>query len=87
MGMSKRLQVLFDDKEYQRIQRLARLRGMTTSDWVREATRRAAEQEPQIDRGKKLGAIRAAAAHAFPTANIDEMLNEIDRGRDLGLDE
>jgi hypothetical protein len=32
-----------------------------------------------------LAAIRAAAACAYPTGNITEMLAEIDRGRDMGM--
>jgi transposase len=32
------------------------------------------------DRARKLAAVRAAARHSFPTADIDEMLAEIGRG-------
>jgi hypothetical protein len=37
------------------------------------------------DTDKKLAVVRAAAQHAFPTAEIDQMLAEIHRGA-LGQD-
>ena len=64
---------------------VARARGMTVSEWVRQALREASREEPSAGQGRKLAAIRTAAACSFPTADIDEMLAEIDRGRDLGL--
>ena len=86
MGMSKRLQVLLDEPQYRGLVRIARARGMTISEWVRHALREAAREEPSVDRGRKLAAIRAAAACSFPTGDIDTMLAEIDRGRDMGID-
>jgi len=35
----------------------------------------------KIQRAAKLDAIQAASRHAFPTADIDQMLAEIARGR------
>jgi hypothetical protein len=84
--MSKRMQVLLDEPEYRRVVRIARARGMTVSEWVRHALREAAREEPTVDRGRKLAAIRAAAACSFPTGDIDEMLADIERGRALGID-
>jgi hypothetical protein len=78
--MTKRLQVLFDDDELRDIQRLARHRRMTTAEWVRRSLRAARDAESGADVGQKLTAIRVAAAHAFPTADIDVMLDEIERG-------
>ena len=78
--MTKRLQVLFDDDELREIQRLARRGRMTTAEWVRRSLRSAREAEGGADVGQKLAAVRAAAAHAFPTADIDVMLREIEHG-------
>ncbi len=78
--MTKRLQVLFEDDELRDIQRLARARRMTTAEWVRTALRAAREAEAGADVGQKLAAIRTAAAFDFPTADIDAMLAEIERG-------
>jgi hypothetical protein len=74
------MQVLIDDAEYRRIQRVARRQGMTLAEWVRKALRAAYREEPLGDRDKKLAAVRAAAAHEFPTADIDQMLGEIAAG-------
>lgn len=78
--MSKRLQVVLDGAEYQRIQRLARRQGTTVSEWVRVALRGAARAQPLGAPERKLAAVRAAAEHRFPTADIDQMLDEIERG-------
>jgi hypothetical protein len=73
-------QGLFEEIEYARIQRQARERGLTMAQWVREAVREAYRRQPAGDLDRKLGAVRAAVAHEFPTADIDEMLEEIERG-------
>jgi hypothetical protein len=78
--MSKRLQVLLDDAELRELRRVARARRMTVAAWVRQTLRDGRRREPVIDTGQKLMAIRRAAAHAFPTADIDEMLSDIERG-------
>lgn len=80
MSMSKRLQVLLDEGELRDIQRLARAQRMTVAEWVRGALRAARRREPLGDTGKKLEVVRSAVRHAFPTADIDVMLGEIDRG-------
>ena len=76
----KRMQVLIDEAEYRRIQRVARRHGMTLAEWVRQALRTAFREEPLGGQDKKLASVRAAAAHEFPTADIDQMLDEIARG-------
>jgi hypothetical protein len=78
--MSKRLQVLLDERELRQIQRIARARRLTVAEWVRQALRAASRQEPLADAGKKLEVVRGAARHAFPTADIDQMLQEVERG-------
>lgn len=78
--MSKRLQVAFDDTEYRDLVRAARKSGLTMSQWVREALRAARRLEPERDAGKKLSAVREAARHSYATADIDQMLAEIESG-------
>lgn len=78
--MSKRLQVLLDDKEMRDIQRTAKRQQVTVAEWVRQALRAAQRQVPLTDAKKKLGVVRAAARHDFPTGDIDQMLREIDQG-------
>jgi hypothetical protein len=52
---------------------------MTVAEWVRQALRAARNSEAQSDAGKKLQAVRAAAEHNFPTADIGEMLRQVER--------
>jgi hypothetical protein len=78
--MSKRLQVLLEDREFREIQRIAQGRRMTVAEWVRQALRAASRREPLGDAGKKLEVVRAAARHAFPIGDIGQVLEEIERG-------
>lgn len=78
--MSKRLQVLLEERELREIQRAARAQRMTVAEWVRQALRAARRGEPKTDAKKKREAIQAAARHSFPTADIDQMLAEIESG-------
>lgn len=84
MPMTKRLQVLLDDEELAEIQELARRRHLTTAAWVREALRRARDGALYPEAGRKLRAVREAAAHAYPSGDVDEMLAEIERGYGTG---
>jgi hypothetical protein len=78
--MSKRLQVILDDQEMREVRHAARLKRMTVAEWVRQAIRTARRREPAVDPRKKLEAVRLAASHSFPTADIGRMLDEIERG-------
>ena len=78
--MSKRLQVILRDEEFEQLREVAREQGLTVSEWVRQALRQARTERPAGDRVRKLAAVRAAARHSFPTADIDEMIAEIERG-------
>jgi hypothetical protein len=78
--MSKRMQVLFDDSEWREIQRAARAERTTVAEWVRQALRAARKLSSTGSIDTKLAAIRSAARHEFPTADIDEMNAEIARG-------
>ncbi len=82
--MSKRLQVLLKDPEYREIQCAARSRNMSVAEWVRQALSQVRRSEPSGSAGKKLEAIRAAARLEYPTADIDHMLAEIERGYSVG---
>ena len=78
--MSKRLQVLLEESEFRDIQRLARAKRMTVAEWVRQVLRAARLREPRGDVDRKLGVVRAALRHSFPTGEIDQILAEIERG-------
>jgi len=78
--MTKRLQVLLDDEELADIRELARRRHQTTAAWVRDALRVARDTTAHPETGRKLRAVREAAAHAYPAGDVDEILHEIERG-------
>jgi hypothetical protein len=78
--MSKRLQVLLDEAELRDLREAARRQGVPVSEWVRRALRDARRREPRGDIEAKLGAVRAAVRHQYPTADIDQMLAEVELG-------
>ncbi len=62
------------------IQRLARRERVTVGEWVRRVLREARTRQPVNDPEAKLKAVRKAARYSFPTADIEEMLSEIEQG-------
>jgi hypothetical protein len=78
--VTKRLQVLLEEPEWREIQRAARVQRLTIAEWVRQALRAARKQQPTGDLDRKLSVLRAAARHSFPTGEVAEMLEEIERG-------
>jgi hypothetical protein len=78
--MSTRLQVILDDSEMKEIRTIARRRRISVAEWVRGALRAAKAEEPATDPGRKLKVLRQATSHSFPTADIEEMLAQIERG-------
>ena len=78
--MSKRLQVLIPDLEMSEIRRLAKREGLTVGEWVRRTLREARASRPVIDPETKLKAVRRGAKYSFPTADVEQMLSEIERG-------
>ena len=78
--MSKRLQVLLDEKEMEELRETARRHGVPVSEWVRRALREARRREPRGDLETKLRGLQTALQYNFPTADIDVMLADIERG-------
>lgn len=62
------------------IQLLARRERMTVGEWVRKVLREARALRPVHDPELKLKAVRRGAEYSFPTADIGQMLDEIERG-------
>ena len=78
--MSVRLQVLLDEAEMKEIRRVATQQRMTVAEWVRQALREARRGISTAPVDRKLLVLRDAAAHAYPTADIDGMNAEIEHG-------
>ncbi|MBC8088187.1 MAG: antitoxin [Phycisphaerae bacterium] len=85
--MTTRLQVLFEDAELEDIRRFASEQRMTVAEWVRQALRQA-RRASVPDRGqRKLSAVREGYAGSYPTADIEQMLAEIESGYNAPLPE
>ncbi len=78
--MSTRLQVVLDERELENIRESARAAGLTVSEWVRQSLREARTASAAGDPARKLAVIRQGARNDFPTADIDEMLADIESG-------
>jgi len=81
--MSTRLQVVVDEEEARELRRCAEREGLTLSEWVRRVLRRAASRQGAPTAQRRLEALERALKCEYPTADIDEMLAEIERGRAL----
>lgn len=79
-GMSVRLQILMDEDEMDELRAIAGRQGMTVSEWVRQSLRAASRRQSHSDPARRLAVIRTAARHAFPTADIADMLAQIETG-------
>ena len=62
------------------IQRLAKRDRLTVGEWVRRALLEARASRPVTDPETKIAAVRRAATYAFPTADVEQMLREIEHG-------
>ncbi len=77
--MTKRLQVLLDDLEYEALQQAAAARGLSVAEWVRQALVAARRRESSGDVDRKLDAIRTAIRHTGPTGQVERMNADIER--------
>ena len=78
--MSIRLQVLLPETEMEELRQVARLEHLAVGEWVRRALREARARHPVGEPSVKLKAVREAVRCAFPTADVQQMLEEIERG-------
>ena len=73
-----------DEEELQAMREYALEQGLTLSEWVRQALRKTMQLRSGDDVDSKLECVRSAVRHEFPTADIDEMLSEIEEGYGSG---
>jgi hypothetical protein len=83
--VTKQLQVILQDREYREIQRAARSRHMSLAEWVRQALELARRLEPTGSSREKLESVRLAVQHEYPSADIAQMLAEIETGYRTGM--
>lgn len=73
LGLAGELRRRYDYKK------AAKAQHLSVGAWVRQVLR-SARGRSSSDPAEKLAAIRSAARHSFPTADIDEVLAQIERG-------
>jgi hypothetical protein len=78
--MSKRLQVVIGDADFERYRSQAQAQGVNISEWVRQALRVAERERSSGDVETKLAVIRKAVSYRFPAPDIDTMLAETEAG-------
>lgn len=83
--MTKRLQILVTEPEFEQLRAAARASRVSVGEWVRRAIRRGFEQPLTRTNDAKLLAIREALAVYAPTADIEQMNAEIEQGYQSGL--
>jgi hypothetical protein len=81
--MSKRLQVVVGDADFERYRRTAQAQGINVSEWVRQALRVAERERSSGDVEAKLAAIRKAVSYETGGREVDieTMLAETEAGR------
>jgi hypothetical protein len=62
------------------IQKLAKRERIGVGEWVRRALREAKSRRASAEPQSKLKSVRRAVGCSFPTADIEQMLAEIERG-------
>ena len=62
------------------IERLAKRERLTVGEWVRRTLRQARAARSLVEPETKRKAVRLASSYSFPTADIQQMLGEIERG-------
>jgi hypothetical protein len=83
MSMSKRLQIVMQDKEIEELRRCARRQGLTLGEWARRALAQARKTESGPTAEQKLEAMERALRCGHPTGDISEILASIESGRGL----
>ena len=80
MIMSKRLQVLLDEREFREIKRVAKQHRMTVAEWVRQVLREARGDISTVPMDRKLKSVHEAVQHGYPTGDIEQINKEIEGG-------
>ncbi|HRC84821.1 MAG TPA: antitoxin [Thermoanaerobaculia bacterium] len=78
--MRYQLTVPLEETELEEIREAARAERRAVGDWARDVLLGAKGRRLSLPVQDKLQALREAARHQFPTANLDQMLAEIERG-------
>jgi hypothetical protein len=83
--VSKRLHVLMSDAEYEDLQRAAFSQKLGVGAFVRRELQRSCQRSNARAVDDKLRVIQSAMAYSFPTADLEQMNQEIEQGYRTGL--
>ncbi len=81
--MSKRLQIILPDDEYEAVADAARRQGKPVASVVRESLRRTLAEGTEMDPAERIAAVLRFARFSGPTGEIEQILAEIEEGRGL----
>ena len=71
--------VLLDPLVYAKVKGIARIKGVTTEEWVNESLQKAVREAPEAMEAT-LRAIREGPEGDIPAVDIEQMLREIESG-------
>ncbi|MFZ0520733.1 MAG: hypothetical protein WAL95_06895 [Candidatus Acidiferrales bacterium] len=78
--MSKVVEVILADSEFQGIKKLARSQNVSIAEWVRVTLNLALRRESAIEIRRKLAVVHAAARYDYPTGDMVRVLRDIEKG-------
>lgn len=81
--MSKRLQILLPEADYRAIVKVCRHDKKKVSEWVRESLRRSLKYKEAPSAEDRIASVLRFASYSGPTGDIEEILSEIERGREF----
>ena len=79
--MAKRIQISLSEVEYLALAEAARMQGKPVATVVRESIRHMIAEGPDEGPEKRIAAVLHFAGFDDPTADIEQVLDEIERGR------
>ncbi len=77
------MQILVPEREAEEYRQAAEQTGLSFSEWARRALRRARQSQAGRGPDDKLHALDRALGCGHPTGDVDTLLADIERGRDL----
>ena len=78
-GCKDKYTVPIDHLIYVKVERIARIKGMSIGEWVNESLRKAVVEAPEAAEAMRQVIHEAGEVNA-PTADIEQMLREIESG-------
>ena len=83
--MTKRLQILLSEVDFEQLRVVARANDVSVGEWVRQAIHRSFAVPGSRAKEAKLSAVREAMALYAPAPDIDQTNREIEEGYLSGL--